>query len=166
MPHRRSFLLAIFALLALTVVFGAPLTRIPLLTEAVLLEMPAALAIPILVPPLWLPGPQPLLMWGIDLLAAAVLIGAAARVMLRRGHGGGAGGPGWVWRRVVLATAVGLVLANVVRTVGWSFYTGPSLTIYAATVGLAALASALVGALLGGVIGGLAALLSPREARV
>src|SRR5690625_4013584 len=146
MPHRRSFLLAILALLALAVVFGAPLTRIALLTEAVLLEMPAALAIPIGVPPLWLPGSQPLLMWGIDVLAAAVLVGAAARLLFR---GERAGGPGWVWRRVVLATAVGLVLANVIRAVGWSFYTGPSITIYAATVGLAALASALVGAVLG-----------------
>lgn len=161
MPQPRSFSLAILALVLLAVAVGAPMTSIPVLTHAVLLAIPAALAIPAGVPPVWLPGGEPLLMWGVDLLAAAVMVLAAWRYMTRpRGSEVTRAG---VWRRVAVATIIGLVLANIVRAVAWSLYTGPSLTIYAATIGISAVASGVVGAVLGAVIGLLAAAVSPNR---
>src|SRR5699024_5688151 len=66
-----------------------------------------------------------------------------------------------VWRRVCIGTILGLVLANVLRAVLWTFLTGPSLTIYAATVGLSAVLSVVVGAVLGAIIGAIAAAAAP-----
>src|SRR5699024_9987527 len=63
MPQPRSLLITILALVLVAVGVGAPMTSIPVLTHAVALAMPGALAIPIGVPPVWLPGGEPLLMW-------------------------------------------------------------------------------------------------------
>jgi len=178
------------------VAVGAPTLRIPLLTHAVLLAIPAALAVPAGIPPIWVPGAEPMLLWTVNLLAAALMLLTAWRYMVkprvprlsrehsgdtserapeRGGSGRGAAQPGatasrapgsvlsraLVWRRVCIGTILGLVLANVLRAVLWTFLTGPSLTIYAATVGLSAVLSVVVGAVLGAIIGAIAAAAAP-----
>lgn len=163
MPQPRSLLITILALVLVAVGVGAPMTSIPVLTHAVALAMPGALAIPIGVPPVWLPGGEPLLMWSANLLAAAVMVLAVWRYLVKPRAAGATRGR--AWRRVFVGTIIGLVLANVIRAVVWSFYTGPSITIYAATIGLSAVVSAVVGALLGAVIGAIAAAAMPRNHR-
>lgn len=154
MPQPRSFVITILSLLALAVGVGASVISLPVLTHAVALVMPSALAVPIGIPPVGLPGSEPVMMWVADLVAALVLLLVVARYLLKKAL------PtrGSVWRRTVMAVILGLVVGNLIRAVAWTFYTSPSITIYAVTIGLSAVLSALIGILLGSIIGLLATL--------
>lgn len=172
MSNPRDFLLAILALIALAVGVGAPMTALPVLTRAVLLAIPDALAIPAGVPPLWGPGTEPTMLWVVNLIAAGVMIVTAWWYMTapRKGRSSRGAEPvrgevltrAAVWRRVVVGVMLGLVLANVVRAVAWSFYTGPSLAVYGSTVALSAVLSAVVGAIIGALVGAVAAIARPQ----
>lgn len=162
----RSYLPVILALIVVMVLVGAPGTAVAVFTRLVALALPAALALPVGLPALWAPGVEPLGLWAVNIIAAIVLIGAVWRAFARRfSDGRKQATRGRVWWRAVLAVAVGLALANTVRAVVWSFYTGPSLTIYAGTVGISAVVSLLVGALIGAVVGLLGAGLTPDPQR-
>lgn len=156
----RSYLPVIFALIVVMVLVGAPSTALPVFTRWVALALPTALALPAGLPALWAPGAEPLGLWAANIIAAIVLILVVWRAFARP-RGATQATRGRVWWRAVLAVALGLALANIVRAVIWSLYTGPSLTIYAGTVGISAALSLIVGALIGAVVGLLGAGLTP-----